>query len=58
MTRRQHSELVAANADLILADKPSIEAFAAYFEAQIPRGKARRLLCSSYRWLARALWRY
>ncbi len=54
MTRRQRNIAVEASADLILADKPSVEAYAAYFETQMHRGKVRRLLCTGYLWFARA----
>jgi hypothetical protein len=54
MTRRQRSIAVEAHADLILADEPSVEAYAAYFETQMRRGKVRRLLYTSYLWYARA----
>jgi hypothetical protein len=40
-------------ADLILADEPSVEAYAAYFETQMHRNKVRRLLYTSYLWFAR-----
>jgi hypothetical protein len=54
MTGRQRSKVVEAHADLILADEPSAEAYAAYFETQMHRGKVRRLLLTSYLWFARA----
>ena len=54
MTRRQRTQVVEANADLILADEPSVEAYAAYFDTQMHRGKVRRLLYASYLWFARA----
>ena len=54
MTRRQRAIAVGAHADLILADKPSVEAFAAYFETQMRCGKLRRLLGTAYLWFARA----
>jgi hypothetical protein len=54
MTRRQRTIAVEAHADLILADEPSAEAYAAYFETQMRRGKVRRLLYTSYLWFARA----
>jgi hypothetical protein len=38
MTHRQRNKAVEAQADLILADEPSLEAYAAYFETQIRRG--------------------
>ncbi len=47
MTRRQRNIAVEARADLILADKPSVQAYAAYFETQMHRGKVRRLLHAS-----------
>jgi hypothetical protein len=43
-----------ARADLILADEPSIEAYAAYFEIQMHRGKVRGLLRTSYLWFTHA----
>ena len=54
MTSRQRNKVVEARADLILADEPSVEAYAAYFETQVHRGTVRRLLYASYLWLARA----
>jgi hypothetical protein len=54
MTGRQRNKVVEARADLILADEPSIEAYAAYFETQMHHGTVRRLLYASYLWLARA----
>jgi hypothetical protein len=54
MTRRQRSVAVEARADLILADKPSAKAYATHFEAQMHRGKVRRLLVTSYLWFVRA----
>ncbi len=54
MTGRQRNKVVEARADLILADEPSVESYAAYFETQMHRGKVRRLLYSSYLWSARA----
>ena len=54
MTRRQRNIAVEARADLVLADKRSAEAYAAYFETQMHRGWVRRLLKTSYLWLARA----
>jgi hypothetical protein len=54
MTRRQRNIAVEARADLILADGPLVEAYAAYFETQMHRGKARRLLYAGYIWFARA----
>jgi hypothetical protein len=54
MTRRQRSKVVEAHADFILADEPSVEAYAAYFETQMHCGKVRRLLFTTYLWFARA----
>ncbi len=54
MTRRQRNIAVEAHADLILADEPSVEAYAAYFETQMHRGKVRRLLGTVYLWFVRA----
>lgn len=54
MTRRQRNLAVETHADLILAGEPSAEAYAAYFETQMHRGRLRRLLYSSYLWFARA----
>jgi hypothetical protein len=54
MTGRQRNKVVEARAELILADQPSVEAYAAYFETQMHRGKVRRLLFTSYLWFARA----
>jgi hypothetical protein len=53
MTRRQRNMAVEAHADLILADTPSVEAYAAYFEAQMYCGKLRRMLYTSYLRFAR-----
>jgi hypothetical protein len=44
MTGRQRSKVAEAHADLILADEPSVKAYAAYFETQMHLGKMRRLL--------------
>jgi hypothetical protein len=44
MTGRQRSKVVEAHADLILADEPSVEAYAAYFETQMHRGKVQAVL--------------
>ena len=54
MTRGQRGMAVRGHADLILADKPSVEAFAAYFETQMRCGKVRRLVGSAYLWFASA----
>ena len=54
MTGWQRNKVVEARADLILADEPSVEAYAAYFETQMHRSKVRRLLYTSYLWFARA----
>jgi len=54
MTRRQRNITVEARADLILADEPSVQAYTAYFETQMHRGKVRRRLYASYLWFARA----
>ena len=54
MTRRQRDELVAVRADLILADEPAVEAYMLHFEAQLRRGKVRKLLYASYVHFARA----
>ena len=54
MTRRQRNIAVEARADLILADKPSAEAYAAYFETQMHHGWVRSLLNTVDRWLVRA----
>ena len=54
MTRRQRTKVVEARADIILADEPSAEAYATYFETQMHRGKVRRLFYTSYLWFARA----
>jgi hypothetical protein len=44
MTHRRRDELVETRAALVLADELTAEAFAEYFEAQMQRGKVRRLL--------------
>jgi hypothetical protein len=54
MTRRQRTIAVEAHAELILADEPSAEAYAAYFETQMHRGKVRRLLFTGHLWFVRA----
>ena len=54
MTSRQRDQLVEARADLILADKLTSEAYLVYFEAQIHRGKLRKLFDSSYAKFARS----
>jgi hypothetical protein len=54
MTRRQRSELVAARAELILADETIVTAYMLHFEAQMHRGRIRRLLYSGYVYFARA----
>ncbi len=54
MTRRQRNITVRVRADLILADEPSVQAYTAYFETQMHRGKVRRLLYTRYLWFARA----
>jgi hypothetical protein len=54
MTGRQRNKVVQARAELILADQPSVEAYAAHFETQMRCGKVRRLLFTSHLWFARA----
>jgi hypothetical protein len=54
MTRRQRSQLVAVRAEFILADEPAVQAYMLHFEAQLRRGKLRRLLSASYIHFARA----
>lgn len=54
MTRRQRNKVVEARADLVLADEPSVEAYAAYFETQMHRGAVRKLLYTSCLWFFRA----
>jgi hypothetical protein len=44
MSGRRRKELVAANADLILASELSAHAYAIHFEAQMRGGKVRQLL--------------
>jgi hypothetical protein len=46
--------VVEARADFILAEDPSVKAYAVYFESQMHRGKVRRLLFTSYLRFARA----
>lgn len=53
MTRRQRDKAVEAHADLILAEEPSLRAYAAHFEVQMHRGRACKLLSASYQWLTR-----
>jgi hypothetical protein len=52
MTGGRRKSLVEARADLILSGKPTAEAYAAHFEAQMRRGMVRKVLCT--RRLARA----
>lgn len=54
MTRRQRSQLVAVRAEFILADEPTVQACMLHFEAQLRRGRLRRLLAASYIHFARA----
>jgi hypothetical protein len=54
MTRIQRNKVVEAHAELIMADEHPLKAYAAYFETQMHCGRARRLLYTSYLWLARA----
>jgi hypothetical protein len=54
MSGRRRKELVAANADLILASELSAHAYVVHFEAQMRGGKVRRLLHASYMHVARA----
>jgi hypothetical protein len=44
MTHRRRDELVETRAALVLADELTVEAFTDYFEAQMNRGKVRKLL--------------
>ncbi|HCU91866.1 MAG TPA: hypothetical protein DHU96_03665 [Actinobacteria bacterium] len=55
MTHRQRNIAVEARADLILTDEPSVDAYAAYFEAQMHRSKVRGLLRAVDLWFARAV---
>jgi hypothetical protein len=54
MSDRRRKELVAANADLILASELSAHAYVVHFEAQMRGGKMRRLLHASSIYIARA----
>jgi hypothetical protein len=54
MTRRQRSQLVAVRTDSIWADESTVQAYMLHFEAQLRRGKLRRLLYVSYIHFARA----
>ena len=54
MSDRRRKELVAANADLILASELSAHAYVAHFEAQMRGGKVRRLFYASSMYIARA----
>jgi hypothetical protein len=54
MTGRRRDNLVAERADLILGGKPTAEAYAVHFEAQMYRGKLREALYVSYLHFARA----
>jgi hypothetical protein len=54
MSGRRRKELVAANADLIMASELSARAYAIHFEAQMRGGKVRRLLYASCMYIARA----
>jgi hypothetical protein len=53
MTGRRRSEVVEARADLILSAEPSAEAYVAHFEAQMRRGRIRRLLHAGFLRFAR-----
>lgn len=48
MDGRRRMQMVAEHADLILASEPTIHTWAVHFEAQMRRGKIRRLLCAGY----------
>ena len=54
MSDRRRKELVAANADLILASELGAHAYVVHFEAQMRGGKMRRLLYASSMYIARA----
>jgi hypothetical protein len=54
MTRRQRNEMVAGRAELILADEPAAEAYRLHFEAQMHRGRVRRMLYAIYLHFARS----
>jgi hypothetical protein len=45
---RQRNKLVEVRADLILAHEVTVEAYAVHFEAQMHRGKVRKLLDTGY----------
>ena len=47
MNGRRDTELIEARADLILADELSAKAYGRHFEAQMRRGRIRRLLYAS-----------
>ena len=53
MTRRQRNELVAVRAESILADEATVKAYKLHFEAQMHRGKIRRMLYAFYLHFAR-----
>jgi hypothetical protein len=48
MDERRRTQMVEEHADLILASEPGMHAYAVYFEAQMRRGKIRRLLYAGY----------
>jgi len=50
---RDRNELVAVRAAFILADEPAVKAYTLHFEAQMRRGKVRRLLYAGYMHFAR-----
>jgi hypothetical protein len=54
MNRRQRSELVAVRAEFILADQEAAAAHALYFEVQMRRRWAQRLLHASCARVVRA----
>jgi hypothetical protein len=54
MTGRRRTQLAEERADLILASKLGVNLYAVHFEAQVCRGKIRRLLYASYVHWARA----
>lgn len=54
MTGRRRTQLVGERAAVILASEPGLQAYVAHFEAELRRGKIRRLLSIGYMHFTRA----
>jgi hypothetical protein len=48
MTGRRRTQLAEQRADLILASEPGLHAYMGHLQAQIHRGKIRRLVYANY----------